>query len=92
MDGVPARPIWRAAGSVEHVPPTRRYPNFAAFISTGVILGFIVGSAVAYRSDDGTTYGHDYSLTSAVLFLGVVGAFVFGLLAAVVAVLLDRRG
>jgi hypothetical protein len=31
-------------------------------------------------------------VTSAVLFLGVVGALVFALLAAVVAVLLDRRG
>ena len=79
------------AGSVAQVPPTRRYPNFAAFISTGVILGFVVGSAVAYYSDDDTTYGHDYSVTSAVLFLGLVGACVFGLLAAVVAVLLDRR-
>jgi hypothetical protein len=80
------------AGSVEHVPPTRRYPNFAAFISTGVILGFVIGSVVAYYSDDGKTYGHDYSVTSAVLFIGLVGASVFGLLAAVVAVLLDRRG
>jgi hypothetical protein len=75
------------------VPPTRRYPNFVAFISTGVIIGFVIGSLVAYRGDAGTTeYGHNYSVSSAVLFLGVVGAFVFGLLAAVVAVLLDRRG
>ena len=74
------------------MPPTRRYPNFVAFIATGASLGFVVGSAVAYYSDDDTTYGHDYSVTSAVLFLGVVGAFVFALLAAVVAVLLDRRG
>lgn len=74
------------------MPPTRRYPNFVAFISTGVILGFVAGSAVAYLSDDTATYGHDYSVTSAVLFLGIVGACVFGLLAAVIAVLLDRRG
>ena len=92
MDGVPALSRHPLAGSVEHVPPTRRYPNFVAFISTGVILGFVIGSAVAYLSDDGTTYGHDYSMTSAVLFIGLVGACVFGLLAAVVAVLLDRRG
>jgi uncharacterized protein involved in exopolysaccharide biosynthesis len=89
---MPARLRLGDAGSVEHVPPARRYPNFAAFIATGAILGFVVGSAVAYYSDDDTTYGHDYSVTSAVLFLGVVGAFVFALLAAVVAVLLDRRG
>lgn len=73
------------------MPPTPRYPNFVAFIATGAIFGFVVGSAFAYFSDNKTDYGHDYSMTSAVLFLGVVGAFVFGLLAAVVAVLLDRR-
>lgn len=81
------------AGSVEHVPGSRRYPNFVAFISTGVILGFVIGSAVAYYGDKDTSrYGHTYSMTSAVLYLGLAGAFVFGLLAAVVAVLLDRRG
>ena len=74
------------------MPPTRRYPNFVAFIATGAILGFVIGSAVAYLGDDGDTSGHDYSVTSAVLFLGVTGAAVFALLAAVVAVLLDRRG
>jgi hypothetical protein len=89
---MPARLRLGDAGSVEHVPRTRRYPNFVAYIATGAILGYVVGSAVAYYSDDDTTYGHDYSVTSAVLFLGVVGAFVFALLAAVVAVLLDRRG
>ena len=78
-------------GYREHVPPTRRYPNFVAFISTGVILGFVAGSLVAYLSDDTANYGHDYSVSSAVLFLGIVGACVGGLLAAIVAVLLDRR-
>jgi uncharacterized protein involved in exopolysaccharide biosynthesis len=72
------------------VPPTRRYPNFTAFIATGAILGFVVGSAVAYFADGTTSYGHDYSVTSGVLFLGVVGALVFALVAALVAVLLDR--
>ena len=74
------------------MPPTRRHPNFVAFIATGAILGFVIGSAFAYFGDNNTDYGHDYSMTSAVLFLGMAGAFVFGLLAAVVAVLLDRRG
>ena len=73
------------------MPPTRRYPNFVAFIATGAILGFVVGSALAYFRDDEMTYGHDYSVTSAVLFLGVAGAALFALLAAVLAVLLDRR-
>ena len=73
------------------MPPTRRSPNFVAFIATGAILGFVAGSAVAYFGDDATTYGRDYSMTSAVLFLGLAGAALFALLAAVVAVLLDRR-
>ncbi len=70
---------------------TRR-PNFGAFIGTGVVLGFIVGSLVAWLTPENTTeFGHTYSPSVAVVFLGVVGACVFGLLAAVVAVLLDRR-
>ena len=72
--------------------PGHRYPNFGAFIATGAVLGFIAGSAVAYFVPGNTTeFGRQYSGSSAVLFLGVVGAFVLGLLAAVLAVLLDRR-
>jgi hypothetical protein len=74
------------------VPPTRRRPNFVAFISTGAILGFVVGSVVAYFGGrDTTEYGRSFSGTSAVLFLGLLGACVLGLVAAVVAVLLERR-
>ena len=70
---------------------THRYPNFVAFIGTGAVIGFVVGSAFGYLGDNAPTYGHTYSTSSAVLFLGVVGACVFGLLAAICAVLLDRR-
>jgi hypothetical protein len=73
------------------VPRTRRHPNFVAFIATGVILGFVVGSFVGSRGDNTTEFGHSYSSGSAVMFLGVLGACVFGLVAAVVAVLLDKR-
>jgi len=74
------------------VSRTRRYPNFVAFIATGVIVGFVVGSVFAYLNPENSTpYGSTYSAGSAVMFLGLLGAFVFGLLAAVVAVLLDRR-
>jgi hypothetical protein len=69
------------------VPRTHRYPNFAAFISTGVIIGFVVGSALAYFGD---AVG-SYSTGTLVLFLGSLGACVFGMLAAIIAVLLDRR-
>lgn len=74
------------------MPPTRRYPNFVAFISTGVILGFIIGSVFAYYGGANTTeYGRTYTATSSLLFLGVLGACIFGLAAAVLAVLLERR-
>lgn len=73
------------------MPQPHRYPNFPAFISTGAILGFIVGSVIGYRGGAETGYGNTYSVTTAVLFLGVLGACLFGLLAAVLAVLLDRR-
>jgi len=75
------------------VPPTRRRPNFVAFIATGAILGFVVGSVIAYFGSgrDTTEYGRSFSDSSAVLFLGVLGACVLGLAAAVLAVLLERR-
>jgi hypothetical protein len=69
------------------VPVRHRYPNFVAFIATGAILGFVVGSAFAYFGDKAA----GYSTTTAVLFLGAVGACVLGLAAAVLAVLLERR-
>lgn len=70
------------------MPRTRRYPNFGAFIGTGIVLGFVLGSILA------TLGGEEagYSTTTAVLFLGTAGACVLGLLAALLAVLLDRRG
>jgi hypothetical protein len=71
---------------------TRRQPNFVAFIATGALLGFAIGAVVSYLTPENTTeYGSSYSPGTAVLFLGVAGAFVFGLLGAIVAVLLDRR-
>jgi hypothetical protein len=75
------------------VPPTRRRPNFVAFIATGAILGFVLGSVVAHFGGgrDTTEYGRSFSDSSAVLFLGILGACVLGLVAAVVAVLLERR-
>jgi hypothetical protein len=73
------------------VPEPHRYPNFPAFISTGAILGFIIGSAFGYSGGTQDSFGRTYTSGTTVLFLGVLGACVFGLLAAVVAVLLDRR-
>lgn len=75
---------------------SRRSPNFLRFILTGAIIGFGLGGLVSLThvfegsSDFATTY--TYSETQAVMYLGLLGAFLFGLAAAVIAVLLDRRG
>ena len=66
---------------------TRRAPNFAAFIATGVIIGFVAGSALAYFGEEVS----GYSVGTQVLFFGSLGACAFGMLAAIIAVLLDRR-
>ena len=73
------------------MPEPHRYPNFPAFISTGAIIGFVIGSAFGYAGGSTDSFGRSYTSGTTVLFLGVLGACVFGLLAAVVAVLLDRR-
>lgn len=73
----------------------RRSPNFLRFILTGAVIGFALGGLVSLThvfegsSELVTTY--TYSETQAVMYLGLLGALLFGLLAAVVAVLLDRR-
>ena len=72
-------------------PATAATQTFPAFIGTGAILGFIVGSYLGWKGDTVTASGRSFSVTSSVLFLGVVGACLVGLLGAVVAVLLDRR-
>jgi MFS family permease len=70
------------------VSSPRRTPNFARFLVTGAILGFVVGSAAAFVGDQAPGYGEG----AAVAYLGVFGAAIGTMLAGVVAVLLDRRG
>jgi uncharacterized protein involved in exopolysaccharide biosynthesis len=79
------------------VSSSRRSPNFPRFILTGAILGFALGGLIAItgtlegRSPDyPATYR--YSQTQAIMYLGLLGALLFGLVAAVIAILLDRRG
>jgi hypothetical protein len=69
------------------VPRTRRYPNFAAFILTGAVVGFAVGSGLALFGDQ----VRGYSRGTTVAFVGLFGACVLAMVGAVVAVLLDRR-
>lgn len=65
----------------------RRTPNFKRFLVTGAVLGFVFGLVVA--SAGAPTPNYDAS--SAVGYLGVMGAGLGMLLAGFVAVLLDRR-
>lgn len=64
-----------------------RSPDFKRFIITGVILGFIVGGALSVIGDEAPGYGAG----SQIGYLGVMGAFLGALVAALAAVLLDRR-
>lgn len=73
--------------------PARR-PRFLPFILTGAVLGFAVGAALAmfgWFADPSPTVASNYAPGAGVGYLGVIGALLFGLLAAVVAVLVDRR-
>jgi len=69
------------------VPRIHRYSNFAAFIGTGAVLGFAIGSGLALFGDD----VRGYSRGTTVAFIGLFGACLLGMVAALLAVLLDRR-
>ncbi len=65
----------------------RRSPKFGAFILTGAVIGFIVGSAIAYYGPDTPTY----TTSSGVGFIGLLIAAIGALAGALVAIALDRR-
>ena len=99
-DGV-TRPSVRGRGrgrttrsrTVRTVKPARR-PRFLPFIVTGAVLGFVVGarcSALGWFDDPTPPSRRTTRPPRGVGYLGILGAVLFGLLAAVVAVLVDRR-
>ena len=66
----------------------RRTPNFLRFIGTGALVGFVVGALLAVFGEPVS----GYSMATQVGYLGVMGACVGGLLAAVVAVFMAPKG
>lgn len=72
--------------------PARRPPRFLPFILTGAVIGFVVGVFLASRPDEvaNRTVG-TYSASSAIGYLGFGCAALGALLAAVIAIVLERR-
>ena len=75
-------------------PDQPRTPNFMRFLVTGAVLGLIVGGWLGLREPGGPSYtvAKTYDVGTAVLFLGVLGAFLGAGIAGIVALLLDRTG
>jgi hypothetical protein len=79
---------------VVSVSSSRRPPRFLPFILTGAVLGFLLGAAVSqfgWLQDSHPVLASNYGPSAGVGYLGFLGAFLFGLLAALLALLLDRR-
>lgn len=73
----------------------RRSPDFRRFIVTGALIGLAVGVWISlsgiFEDPEKIPEGYVYSETTGAGFLGLLGAFVFGLIAALIALYLDWR-
>lgn len=71
-----------------------RHPRFLPFILTGVVVGFALGAAVAdfgwLEDTDSALAQNQYSPTAAIGYLGLLGAALFGLAGALLALLVER--
>ena len=84
---------WVGSRTVRSVTPARR-PRFLPIIITGAVIGFLVGASLAvfgWFEDRDPLLASNYAPSAGIGYLGFMGALVFGLLAAVVAIVLDRR-
>ena len=73
--------------------PARR-PRFLPFILTGAVLGFLVGasfSVFGWFQDPDPTIASNYAPSAGIGYLGFLGALLFGVVAAVVALVVERR-
>lgn len=73
----------------------RRSPDFRRFIVTGALVGIALGVWISLSGvlEDPAKIpeGYTYSETTGAGFLGVLGGFVFAILAALLAIFLDWR-
>lgn len=73
----------------------RRRPNFVRFILTGAVIGFALGGYLGwsgvFEKPTVLTQKGTYAAGTVVGYLGLLGAVLCAVLAAVIAVLLDRR-
>lgn len=74
--------------------PPDRIPNYKRFLLTGAFLGLAVGVWFGLREPGGPSFNQtvQYSMSTAVLFLGALGAFLGAGISGVIAILLDRSG
>ncbi|WP_392543382.1 hypothetical protein [Oryzobacter telluris] len=73
--------------------PPRRRPRFLPFIVTGAVLGFLVGVYLASRPDGvSDRVAGSYDASAAVGYLGFLCAGIAAVLAALVALLVERVG
>ncbi len=81
----------RTVRSVTHP----RRPRFLPIILTGAVIGFVLGAAVAVsgRFEDATSplAQGPYAPTAAIGYLGLLGAGLFAIAAALLALVLDKR-
>ena len=66
--------------------PVRRTPNFLRFVITGAVIGFVVGAIIATSGAD----AEGYSARTGIALIGAIVAAFGALLAAVVALVLER--
>lgn len=80
----------------DRLPRPPRTPNFVRIIATGAILGALVGGLIAWTGvltdESAIPQGYKYGMSDGVGILAMFGGVLGAIVAAVVAVLLDRTG